>query len=232
LVSHLVFYTITYGYDANGSLTTVSPSAGSGLESDTYGYDLQHRLSTASITRIEQGQNVVINATYMYDDSGYRAQADVKTTVGSNPQTETVTNYLSDLNNPTSYSQVLEEHIGSSTTPSTSYVIGETVVAQANSAGVVIYLLPDGLGSTRLVADASGNVTTRFAYDAFGVVLGTSLGVLNVPVTRILFVGQQFDPALLQYNLRARLYNPANGRFQTFDPFRGDRFFPITVLRP
>jgi prepilin-type N-terminal cleavage/methylation domain-containing protein len=31
--------------------------------------------------------------------------------------------------------------------------------------------------------------------------------------------------------LRARIYNPTNGRFETFDPFRGTTFYPITLHR-
>jgi RHS repeat-associated protein len=229
-VNNVSSWSTSFQYDPNGSLYTVTRT-GSAAESDTYGYDLQHRLNYANITRTEQGQSVgIVVNYYTYDDSGYRASGSVTVTVGGTPTT-TITNYLIDTMNPTGYTQVLEEHINGSSAPSTSYVIGEAVIAQANSAGVVIYLLPDGLASTRLVADASGNITTRFAYDAFGLALGTSLGVLNVPVTRILFVGQQFDPVLLQYNLRARIYNPANGRFQTLDPFQGDRFYPVTLHR-
>jgi len=225
-VNSVSSWSTSFQYDPNGSLTNVTRT-GSGAETDAYVYDLQHRLNSATINRTEQGQSVAITASYVYDDSGYRAQG----TVIINNGTPTITNYLTDTMNPTGYTQVLEEHTNGSSSPSTSYVIGEAVIAQANSAGVTIYLLPDGLGSTRLVADASGNVTTRFAYDAFGMVLGTSLGVLNVPVTRILFVGQQFDPGLLKYNLRARIYNPASGRFDTVDPLRGTRFYPITFHR-
>jgi RHS repeat-associated protein len=222
-------YTITYTYDPNGSLTMVTPNQGSGLESDTYGYDLQHRLSTASITRIEQGQTVVISANYTYDDSGYRAYGNVTVTIGSGSPTTTNTNYLTDTNNPTGYTQVLEEHVGGSSSPSMSYIIGLAVLAQTSGSGSTSYLMPDAQGSTRLVVDPTGTIIARYQYDAYGNVLGTALGVLSPPVTEILYTGQFFVVATLQYYLRARIYMPMTARFTTMDSYRGRRIDPLSL---
>src|SRR5207244_5730905 len=76
-------YSTTYGYDTNGSLTSVSRT-GSGAETDGYGYDLQNRLSTANISRTENGQSVsiTVNAYTYNDDGGSRAQSVVTTTIG------------------------------------------------------------------------------------------------------------------------------------------------------
>ncbi len=207
-----VSYSTTYVYDANGSLKTVTRT-GAGAETDSYTYDLQKRLSGATITRSENGQTVNITASYTYDDSGYRAYGSV--TVNG---TTTTTNYLTDTNNPTGYSQVLEEHTGGSSAPSMSYIIGLAVVGQTNGTGATSYFMPDGQGSTRLVVDPSGTISVRYQYDAYGNVLGVALGVLTPPATEILYTGQYFVVALLQYNLRARFYNPAAGRFNRIDP--------------
>jgi len=102
-------WSTSFQYDPNGSLTNVTRS-GSGAETDSYVYDLQHRLNSATINRTEQGQSVAITASYVYDDSGYRAQG----TVIINNGTPTITNYLTDTMNPTGYTQVLEEHTNGS----------------------------------------------------------------------------------------------------------------------
>jgi RHS repeat-associated protein len=89
----------------------------------------------------------------------------------------------------------------------------------------------DGLGSTRLLANGSGSIVARFAYDAFGGLLGTAIGALNPPATPILFTGQQVDATLLQYYLRARYYSPYLGRFDGMDPVPGDLGSPISFNR-
>jgi YD repeat-containing protein len=134
----------------------------------------------------------------------YRASGSVTVTVGGTPTT-TTTNYLTDTNNPTGYTQVLEEHT-SGTAPNMSYIIGLSVVAQTNASGTTSYLMPDALGSTRLVVDPSGTITVRYQYDAYGNVLGVALGLLSPPATEILYNGQFFVLATLQYNLRARIW--------------------------
>src|SRR5207245_11354965 len=125
-------------YDPNGSLTSVTRT-GSGAETDAYVYDLQHRLNSATINRTEQGQSVAITASYTYDDSGYRASGSVTVTVGGGSPTTTNTNYLTDTNNPTGYTQVFEEHTGGSTAPSMSYIVGLSVMGQTPVSGGTSY---------------------------------------------------------------------------------------------
>ena len=125
-------------------MTSVSRT-GSGAETDGYGYDLQNRLSSGTISRTENGQAVTITVTaYTYNDAGIRALADV--TVNG---TRTVTGYLNDRDNFTGYSQVLEEHTNGSAAPGMSYVAGLALLGQTTGTGTVSYFLPDGLGSTR-----------------------------------------------------------------------------------
>jgi RHS repeat-associated protein len=213
-------YSTTYGYDINGSLTSVTRT-GSGAETDTYGYDLQNRLSSANISRTENGQAVTIAANYTYDDSGPRAQAVVTTTIGNGSPSTTSTQYLLDPNNPTGFSQVLEEHTNAAPSPSLSYLIGLGVFGQTNGSGTTSYLMPDGQVNTRLLTDSSGNITARYAFDAYGNLLFIPIGVLTPPATKILFTGQQLDPNLLRYYLRARYYDSSTGRFNRMDPFAG-----------
>src|SRR6266850_584425 len=141
----------------------------------------------------------------VYDGDGNR----IKKTVGS-----TTTYYLLDDRNPSGYAQVLEEWTASGgvTNLSRVYNYGLQVISQRQS-NTVYYFLFDGHGSTRLLADGSGTVQNAFAYDAYGALLASN----DAPQTFYLCAGEQFDPHLGLYYLRARTYNPATGRFWTMD---------------
>jgi RHS repeat-associated protein len=213
-------YSTNYGYDANGSLMSVSRT-GSGAETDTYTYDLQSRLASANISRMESGQTVTLAANYTYDDSGPRARNVVTTTVGGGSPTTSTTQYLTDRLNPTGYTQVLEEQVNGASVPNISYLVGLTVLGQTSGSGLTTYLMPDGTGTTRLVVGPTALIQSRYAYDAYGNVLGNTIGIVNPPTTRILYDGEQFDTALQSYYLRARLYDPLTGRLRQFDSSEG-----------
>lgn len=74
----------------------------------------------------------------------------------------------------------------------------------------------DLTGSTRLLTNADAQETARHGYTPFG--------RLNQPVAvsatfnRLLFGSRRLDPALGQYDHRARQYDPALGRFLQRDP--------------
>ena len=72
--------------------------------------------------------------------------------------------------------------------------------------------------STGWITDADGTAENAYEYDAFGNLLRSQGNVLN----RLLYGGQQYDPEVGQYYLRARYYNPVVGRFTQEDPYRGD----------
>jgi RHS repeat-associated protein len=85
-------------------------------------------------------------------------------------------------------------------------------------------LLADGHGSTRqLVAGTSTiSVSEQYNYDAHGV----GLSAPAAPLTSYLYTGQQWDGNAKQYYLRARYYDPSNGRFNQTDPFTGNSSDP------
>lgn len=72
--------------------------------------------------------------------------------------------------------------------------------------------------STGWLTGADGAVENACEYDAFGNLLHRHENVPN----RLLYGGQQYDPEVRQYYLRARYYNPVVGRFTQEDPYRGD----------
>jgi hypothetical protein len=221
-------YQAQYGYDADGSLVSVNRT-GTSPETDTYGYDLQQRLASATVIRTENAQAVQVVASFAYND-GIRAQSTTTTTIGSGTPTTVVTQYLTDPFNPTGYSQTIEEHTNGSTTVSKSYLIGLTVFGQATSLGAIEVLLSDASASTRLLTDTTGAVIARYAYDAYGNLLYQSVGVLSVPATSILYVGQQYDSILLQYSFRARYYNWPFADFEAAQAARFAQFFKVSTI--
>jgi RHS repeat-associated protein len=219
-------YQTQYGYDANGSEITMVRT-GSGAETAAFTYDIQHRLASAIIDRTESGQSVSVSTGYSYNNDRIRGESRVTTSAGTGAPTTTTTQYLNDANNPTGYSQVLEEHVNGSTAPIVSYILGLSVVSQSTASGSGI-LMPDGQGSTRLITNISGTVVARYAYDVFGNLLGVQAGLLTPPLTAVLFAGQLFDVQLQQYNLRSREYDSLSGRFTQRDAFSGDPGRPST----
>src|SRR5260370_17499527 len=98
--------------------------------------------------------------------------------------------------NPRGFSQVLEELVNGSSTPSMSYLLGLTPLGQTDGSGVTRYLMPDAQGSTRLVTDPSGSIVTRYAFDAYGNLLFVPVVVVSPPITKILYPSHQFHPPL------------------------------------
>jgi len=86
-------------------------------------------------------------------------------------------------------------------------------------------LLPDALGSTRLVTDASGAVVGRSTYDAYGTQTASGTG------STFGFTGQQTDAESGLVYLRARYYDPSTGVFLQRDPYPLASNNPLTVNR-
>ncbi len=202
-----------YAYDSNGSViakTNVSASSSTVL----YGYDLKNKLS-----------NVTTNGSgstnfFVYNDQGIRVRSSVSG--GS------ATHYLIDANNHTGYQQILEELSAPGSTPSRSYVLGDDVLGQCGSGSAAPqWLLYDGHGSTRQLSSSTGASSSRYNYDAYGVTLATSTS--GAPATDLLYCGEQYDSTLGMYNLRARFYDPDEGRFWTIDTFGGYHEDPLSL---
>ena len=132
-----------------------------------------------------------------------------------------MTRYVVDKNRD--FAQVLEEVDGLGALV-VRYVHGDDLISQSR-AGTTSYYHYDGLGSTRALSNDTGGTTYTYTYDAFGNL------IVSVGTTRndYLFTGEQLDPNIGFYYLRARYYDPALGRFLTMDAFPGTMFDPITL---
>jgi RHS repeat-associated protein len=109
----------------------------------------------------------------------------------------------------------------------TRYIHGpqlDEILAKVTTASTT-FPLPDALGSTIAVTDASGAVVERVYYsDAFGTptfkdASGTTLSGTSTG-TRFLFTGREWLATLNLYDYRNRTYSAELGRFSENDPIR------------
>jgi RHS repeat-associated protein len=83
----------------------------------------------------------------------------------------------------------------------------------------------DGFDSVRVLTDQTGAVTDTYDYDAWGNVVNSTGPTPN----NYLYRGEQYDPDLGLYYLRARYFNPVTGRFLTRDPAKDQPLLPRTL---
>jgi RHS repeat-associated protein len=196
-------------FDANDQLSTEQyDNNGNTIQSGprTFAYDSQNRVKS-------MGNNVTIT----YDGDGNRVS---KTVSG------VTTRYLVDELNPTGLPQVVEELVGNAV--QRIYTYGKQRINQNqvnNSAWTPSFYGYDGLGSVRTLTDAAGTVTDTYDYDAWGNAVSITGSTLNV----YLYRGEQYDPDLGLYYLRARHFNPITGRFLSRDPADGGITDPRTL---
>jgi len=193
-------------FDANGN-TRTNVWDGAARQ---YGYDWANRLTTFT--------NGVTNVTVTYDAGDNRIK---KVANG------VTTWYLVATVNPSGYPQVVEELTGATpTTLSKTYCYGLDLIDQRQQpAGTVSFYGYDGLGSVKFLTDTTGAITDTYTYDASGNTLTNSAPTSN----NYRYTGEQWDPDLGLYYLRARYLNPAIGRFQTRDTFEGRQGEPLSL---
>jgi len=262
--------TTTYQYDANDRLLHSSRVGGGPSESIVYGYnktqqtsettttaitttqafayDLQGRL--ASVTSTKSNDSTITRTGYKYDSTGTRigsAQSTATTQQPTNFILQSTLEYLTDSQNPTGYSQVLEEtefrpsDQGVKAVKKTIYTVGHDQISQSvlnwvdgTPAGVweasTQYFGTDGHGSVRVLYDMTAAIVRNqpfviqlYNFDAYGNLLGWT----NVkPLTSYLYSGESFDFNIGQQYLRARFYDATTGRFTGLDPFYGNSSDP------
>ena len=204
---------VAWAYDANDRLLNAG--------STTYTYDNNGNVRTsggatctydAENHLLSSGTSASNTSSFLYDAGGNRVQAVVGTAT---------TNYVVDTQQ--SYPSVLEERDGTNALVA-HYDYGADRL-RMDRAGAYYYVY-DGLGSVRALTNASGTVTDTYAYDAFG---NTQHGLGSSP-NPYQFNGQALDSTGL-YFLRARYYNPGDGRFLSQDPLMGSDSDPASLHR-
>ena len=226
-------------YDANGNtvgaeVRGLPAEAGQSLDvSFTYQYDFENRILSAS-----SAQSAV---QILYDGDGNR----VRKTVNGN-----AIHYLTDDRNLSGYVQVLSELItdNGELITTRSYAYGLDLISQTritdNQELITSFYGYDGHGNTRFLTDETGLITDSYDYDAFGTLIEQKVrdpmsGDLLLPNTPALqssitpnlylYCGEQFDPDLGLYFLRARYMDTDRGRFWTMDTFEGFNTDPLSL---
>jgi RHS repeat-associated protein len=190
------------GYDANGS------TIGSG--GNVYQYDFENRL-------IALNPGTANEVSFVYDGDGNRV---AKTVDG------VTTKFLVDTNSPTGYAQVAEEIVSGSV--QRVYVHGHSLISQTQLISgnwATSFYGFDGHGSVRFLIDTTGAITDTYTFDAFGSLIASTATTPN----NYIYAGEQLDPNLGFYYLRARYMNPASGRFWSMDTFDGVHNDPHTL---
>jgi RHS repeat-associated protein len=194
----------TETYDLNGNTLTTGGKA--------FSYDSENHLTSMNGGAV----------TLIYDGDGNR----VGKSVASNGTTVT-TYYLVDDLNPTGYPQVVEELSGAGVVAH-QYTYGLQRISEnqvLNGAWTPSFYGYDGGGNVRQLTSSAGAVTDTYEYDAFG----NKINSTGTTPNNYLYRGEQYDPDLGLYYLRARYYNPLTGRFLSRDPEDGTPYDPKTL---
>jgi RHS repeat-associated protein len=193
-----------YAWDANGNLVTKTQ----GGSTTQYGYDAEDQLIS-----IEGGG---LSDQYAYDADGNRVQA--ITAAGT-------TQFLVDEFNPSGLSQVLEEKDGGGVLQA-RYSYGAGLLAMVRG-GSTAFRMSDAFGSTGALANTAGAITDQYQYDAYG----NAVSAVGSTVNAYRYRGERLDADSGLYQLRARSYSPAQGRFMTRDQFSGRTEVPGSLHR-
>ncbi|MGD0470655.1 MAG: DUF2341 domain-containing protein [Terriglobales bacterium] len=217
--------TVIYGLDPVGNRLTEASSLAD-VPSGSFGYNADDELSSESydlngnviasgrktFTYDSQNELVSMNGSgtavvVVYDGFGNRVS---KTVNG------VTTKYLvEDDVNPTGRPQVFDELTNGLVTRTYTYglqrIDEEQIVSNQWRPSFYGY---DGGGNVRQLTNAVGAITDTFEYDAFG----NEVNHTGTTANNYLYRGEQFDPDLDLYYLRARYYNPLAGRFTGVDP--------------
>lgn len=195
-----------YRYDPAGNLRTTIQE---GETTAQYVWNSKGQLIQAVVDDKGTAQTI----DFAYNTNGIRVE---RTVDGE------TTRFLIDTNQQ-EYAQVIEAY-SPGEAAGFVYTFGNDLLKQQqNDAGFFYHT--DGLGSTWLMTDEMGGVANRYIYDAYGNAIARD----EIAQNAFQFTGEQFDPELEQYYLRARYYDPATGRFISRDPFEGFLELPLSL---
>jgi RHS repeat-associated protein len=215
-----------YTYDAVGNrLTETTQSA-----VNSYQYDSANRLTSVNGVNytFDDNGNLLSDGvnTYTYDSANRLISVSNQSSVNSyqynglgDRYQQTVngntTTYILDLN--TGLTQVLDD--GTNT-----YTYGLGRISQTNTE--TEYFLTDALASVRQLTDTAGEITLSKTYNPYGENVYSG----GDAQTNYGFTGEYTDVTGNVY-LRARYYNPNDGRFMSRDTWSGDVNNPLSLNR-
>lgn len=227
-------FNLTYGYDANGNVTsvvdTISPPGGAPLEtSATYTYQQGSNKLTHIEAQVSKDFGYDLNGnitsennrTYIYDllnrlvtvsDNG--TQVASYTYNASNQRMKKTTSAGTTIFHYDPQGHLIAETNNTGQTLVEYVYLGDQLLAMIRPTEQVYYYHTDHLGTPRVLTNSSGAVAWKAAYGPFGAVNITVAGIEN----NLRFPGQYYDTETgLHYNGN-RYYDPKTGRYITPDP--------------
>jgi RHS repeat-associated protein len=177
----------SFGYDSNGNQIAKTDASGTWI----YTWDYENRLTQAS-------QSGGVRVNYTYDALGRRVQR-ISTSNGTTKFVYDGPDVVRDLDGS---GNAIADYLNA---PGIDNKLRQTV---SNTAS---YLLTDHLGTTRSLADATGNVISGLSYDSFG-----NIGS-GPSSTRYTYTGRELDTDTGLMYYRARWYDQSQGRFISED---------------
>ena len=210
---------LTYAYDLNGNLTQKTL----GDRTDTYSYDARNHLKQYrgyDNYEVKYSYNA-LGMLHAKESSGSHSRTTLEELIAGKEDADDpdgdgeahFTTYIYDLTQP--YYEVLTESTNGKVT---SYTYGLERLAAYTESTKTAYLY-DGRGSVAQTIQTNNGsladaVRTSKAYSAYG-------ELLTEKVSGYGFNGEYYDAATSMLNLRARQYEPAQGRFSQRDSLKG-----------
>ena len=197
-----------YSYDNADQLTAITGPGAATLTYDTNGNTVTHATRTYTYnaahqtTSIQDGTNPA--TTYTYDGNNNRRT----TTTGT-----AVTASAWDINASLPLLAVETDGGGSLLR---RYTHGIDPISYTTPTSTDYYLT-DELGSATHTTSTTGTARWAYTYTPWGDTKTTTKIDPTAPDNPIRYTAQYLDPTTNLYNLRARLYNPAQGRFTQTD---------------
>ncbi|HKV29424.1 MAG TPA: RHS repeat-associated core domain-containing protein, partial [Candidatus Dormibacteraeota bacterium] len=190
-------------YDAAGNMTcrdTGGGKSGAGkCVGASNGAQLTYDAEGSLVVWKDAPTNPTTTIGFLYDGHGNRVEQQA-----TQNGTTTTTTYVGNLEEVST--------TGATTTTTTYYYAGSARIATSVN-GVLSYLGSDGLGSTNVALDASGNATASTLYMPYGWQRYSSG---SMP-TSYGFTGERSDNATQLDYFNARYYDPVAGQFTTGD---------------
>jgi RHS repeat-associated protein len=212
-----------YTYDMVGNRLTEQTQ----LDSTTYAYDIANRLvDVDGVTNTwDNNGNMLDDGTNTY---AYDAANRLTSVLGPSSSVQYSYNGLGDRYQQTVDSQTttyaLDLNVGLTQVlddGDNTYLYGVGRISQVNTG--TQYFMGDALGSVRQLVEG-GDILLAKSYTPYGEVLFTVGG----GTSPFAYTGEQIDPNGLVY-LRARYYQPADGRFLSRDTWGGNINHPVSL---
>ncbi|MFD1988348.1 RHS repeat domain-containing protein, partial [Paenibacillus nicotianae] len=190
-------------YDLRGNRKTLSDTQeASATKESSYSYDPDDRLTSATI----DGTKTSID----YLPNGLRFQ---KTTGTISTQ------YGYDAQN-----NVTSEKVSSGA--QSTYIYGDRILLKKDqTANKDYYYLSNGHGDIVQMVDTTGAIVNSYGYDEWGNLTQNKETVAN----NFKYAGEAYDSETGLYYLKARYYDPSQGRFLKEDSYEGQITNPLTL---